>query len=69
MTQSWLCLCRETHAEDRSYAPGLHVLGLHVAEDASDGKQRQVSRAEHGGDEETRIKTVKNKAQIILTLM
>lgn len=44
--QSLFCLCRKTHAEDWPSAPGLHVLGLHVAEDASDWKQRQVSRVE-----------------------
>ena len=34
--------CRETHAENRPSAAGVHVPGLHVAEDESDGSSSQV---------------------------
>ena len=34
--------CRETHAENRPSAAGVHVPGLHVAEDESDRRSSQV---------------------------
>lgn len=57
LTQVSWCVClvlfsslfhRETHAEDRSPAAGLHVLKLHVAEDESGRSAFQVRRKAAG---------------------